>query len=86
MRALALVMLLSGCLGPQLSAVDRKLSEADRYILNQCANLDDPVNAARIDALALITTSTQTVEAGRERRKAYCEFKRKQTEGLTNDE
>ena len=86
MRAAFLILLLGGCVGPYLSDIDRKLSETDRYILEQCDNLDDPVNAERIDALALITTSTQTVEAGRARREAYCEFKRAQTEGLTNDE
>lgn len=79
---LSIPFVLAACLGPQMSAVDRTLSRYDAEVLEQCANLDDPVNAARIDALALVTGATQTVEAGRARREAYCAFKRAQTEGL----
>jgi len=78
--ALPLLLALPGCLGAQLSAVDRALSRADAEILQQCADLDNPVNAARIDTLALITGATNEIEDTRARREAYCEFKRAQVE------
>lgn len=79
-RFSTLAFLLSGCLGPTVSDFNRTLDAKDALILQQCADLDNPVNAARIDALALVTGATQTVEAGRARREAYCEFKRAQVE------
>lgn len=76
MRALALVMLLAGCPGPMLSDFNRTLDAKDALILQQCADLDNPVNAARIDALALLTGATNGIQDTRERREAYCAFKR----------
>ena len=61
-----------------LQATDRALTRADKEILEQCADLDNPVNVARIDALALITGATQEIENIRERREAYCAYKRQQ--------
>jgi len=83
MRALLLasVLVLPGCMGVAtqgFQTTDRALSRADQEILEQCADLDDPVNAARIDALALITGATQGIAIIRNRREAYCAYKRYQ--------
>ncbi len=82
MRVVALVMLLSGCLGPTVSDFNRTLDAKDALILQQCEDLDNPANAARIDALALLLSATNEIEDTRERREAYCAFKRKQTEAI----
>lgn len=71
---LAAVAALSGCLGPALSDFDRKLSDAEMRIAAQCADLDDPANAARIDALALLSSSTNQIADLRARRQRYCEI------------
>ena len=83
MRALLLVLALPGCFAAVtegLQATDRALTRADKEILQQCADLDNPVNAARIDALALIFSGTQEIENVRDRREAYCAYKRQQVQ------
>lgn len=82
MRGLLLVSLLAlpGCLGSLVSDFNRTISATDALILQQCADLDDPVNAARIDALALLTSASNEIEDTRARRQAYCEYKRGQHE------
>lgn len=63
-----------------LQATSGALTRADKEILEQCADLDNPANAARIDALALIFSGTQEIENVRTRREAYCAFKRAQVQ------
>lgn len=78
--AVVLVLGLSGCLG--LSDFNRTLDAKDALILKQCADLDNPVNAARIDAAALLLSATNEIQETRERREAYCDLKRAMVEGL----
>lgn len=80
MRLLVILLALPGCLGPMVSDFNRTISAADALILQQCADLDNPVNAARIDALALLTSASQEIEETRARREAYCDYKRGQYE------
>ena len=76
--ALTAAAVLSGCgnLTAGLSAVDRTLDRVDRETLDACADLDDPVNAARIDAAALLLTATNQVGDIRERRERFCDLAR----------
>ena len=69
-------LLLSGCLavatGP-LQTTGEALDRLDAQIVKACADLGDPVNTARIDALALLSSSTNEIADIRARRERYCE-------------
>lgn len=75
--ALIALLALGGCgVGHYLSDFDEVLSGADRLTIAQCADLDMPGNAARIDALALMHSATNKIEETHARREAFCELKR----------
>ena len=74
--ALTLFLALPGCFavvtGP-LQTTGDALDRLDAQIVKACADLDDPVNTARIDALALLSSSTNEIADIRARRERYCE-------------
>ena len=71
-----ILLTLPGCFavvtGP-LQTTGEALDRLDAQIVKACADLDDPVNTARIDALALLSSSTKEIADIRARRERYCE-------------
>ena len=75
LRAILLPSLLAlpGCLAVPLQTTGEALDRLDAQIVKACADLDDPANTARIDALALLSSSTNEIADIRARRERYCE-------------